>query len=92
MHLYSEPNVVQIVLSTAHPAKFNDAVSAALSSHSSFNFERDILPKEFHGLLDKERKVIDVKGTPEAVKEVVVREVGELVKKGQAGEGGKISV
>jgi hypothetical protein len=42
--------------------------------------------------LDKERKVIDVKGTPEAVKEVVVREVGELVKKLQASEGGKISV
>lgn len=74
----SASNIVQIVLSTAHPAKFNDAVSAALSSQPSFDFQRDIMPKEFEGLLEKERKVIDVKGTEEAVKEVVIREVGKL--------------
>ncbi|KAI5479406.1 hypothetical protein MNV49_003550 [Pseudohyphozyma bogoriensis] len=71
-------DVVQVVLSTAHPAKFNDAVSAALSSETSFDFKRDVLPKEFEGLLDKPRKVIDVKGSPEAVKEVVSREVEKL--------------
>lgn len=80
------------MLSTAHPAKFNDAVASALSSDPSFDFQRDIMPKEFDGLLEKERKVIDVKGTPEAVKEVVIREVGELMKKGQTKEGGSISV
>lgn len=80
----SSSDVHQIVLSTAHPAKFDAAVSTALSSQSSFNFERDILPKEFIGLLDKPRKVIGVKGTSNAVKEVVVREVGDLRKKAGA--------
>ena len=49
-----------MVLSTAHPAKFSEAVTRALQSSSHFNFERDVLPKEFHGLLDKEKRVIDV--------------------------------
>ena len=56
----SPPNTVQIVLSTAHPAKFSEAVTAALSSTPSFNFEKDVLPEEFRGLLDKERRVVVV--------------------------------
>ena len=52
-----------MVLSTAHPAKFSEAVTRALQSSSHFNFERDVLPKEFHGLLDKEKRVIDVRIT-----------------------------
>ncbi|KAK4051060.1 threonine synthase [Microbotryomycetes sp. JL201] len=71
-------NVVQIVLSTAHPAKFNDAVSSALSSDASFDFKRDVLPQEFEGLLDRERKVLDADNSPEAVKQIVAREVGQL--------------
>lgn len=52
----------QIVLSTAHPAKFAEAVTSSLeSSGASFNFERDVLPKEMIGLLEKERRVIHVK-------------------------------
>jgi threonine synthase len=54
------PNVYQIVLSTAHPAKFSEAVSRALEQLPNFNFDRDVLPKEFIGLLDKEKRVIDV--------------------------------
>ncbi|KAM0790020.1 threonine synthase [Microbotryomycetes sp. NB124-2] len=84
------PNVVQIVLSTAHPAKFNDAVSSALSSDSSFDFKRDVLPKEFEGLLDKERKVLDSDNSPEAVKEIVAREVGQL--RAAAARGNKASI
>ncbi|GAA5898345.1 hypothetical protein JCM6882_000133 [Rhodosporidiobolus microsporus] len=72
------PNVIQIVLSTAHPAKFDAAVSDALSSEPSFNFERDVLPTEFHGLLDLPRRVIGVKATPEAVKSVVREQVAKL--------------
>jgi threonine synthase len=56
----SSENVRQIILSTAHPAKFSEAVSKALEGSSKFNFERDVLPTEFHGLLEKERSVIDV--------------------------------
>ncbi|KAF7366544.1 Tryptophan synthase beta subunit-like PLP-dependent enzyme [Mycena sanguinolenta] len=50
----------QIMLSTAHPAKFSEAVTLALSAHPSFNFERDVLPAEFIGLLEKKRNVIDI--------------------------------
>jgi len=52
--------VRQIVLSTAHPAKFSEAVNRALEGSAQFNFDRDVLPVEFHGLLEKERRVIDV--------------------------------
>ncbi|KAJ7291127.1 tryptophan synthase beta subunit-like PLP-dependent enzyme [Mycena rebaudengoi] len=50
----------QIILSTAHPAKFSEAVSLALQASSSFDFQRDVLPEEFVGLLEKEKRVIDV--------------------------------
>jgi threonine synthase len=53
---------VQVVLATAHPAKFSDAVEQALSTQQSFNFDRDVLPDELRGLLEKEKRVIDVEG------------------------------
>ncbi|KAI0301245.1 tryptophan synthase beta subunit-like PLP-dependent enzyme [Russula brevipes] len=56
----SPPSVVQVVLSTAHPAKFSEAVTKALSTSQGFDFDRDVLPHEFRGLLEKERRVIDV--------------------------------
>ncbi|KAG8856272.1 threonine synthase [Serendipita sp. 411] len=52
--------VIQIVLSTAHPAKFSEAVTKALRSSPSFNFETQVLPSEFKGLLDRPRKVVEV--------------------------------
>ena len=67
-------NVRQIVLSTAHPAKFSDAVTRALSSVSAFNFDRDVLPDEFKGLLELPRRVTDVEAPqPELVKEAMER-------------------
>jgi threonine synthase len=57
------------VLSTAHPAKFSESVSRALEGSPNFNFDRDVLPPEFRGLLEKERRVIEVE-----------RPEGELVK------------
>ncbi|KAJ7747982.1 tryptophan synthase beta subunit-like PLP-dependent enzyme [Mycena maculata] len=50
----------QIMLSTAHPAKFSEAVTLALRDHPNFNFEQDVLPAEFVGLLEKKRNVIEV--------------------------------
>ena len=56
------PSTHQIILSTAHPAKFSEAVVSSLeSAGASFDFERDVLPPEMHGLLEKERRVIEVK-------------------------------
>lgn len=68
----STPSVVQVILSTAHPAKFSEAVTEALATSQSFNFERDVLPQEFRGLLEKERRVIDVdEPSEELVKKVI---------------------
>ncbi|KZT65174.1 tryptophan synthase beta subunit-like PLP-dependent enzyme [Daedalea quercina L-15889] len=70
-------NTAQVVLSTAHPAKFSEAVTRALQSAPSFNFEKDVLPEEFRGLLEKERRVIDVRNDVEAVKGVIEQFVGD---------------
>ncbi|PIL30500.1 hypothetical protein GSI_07200 [Ganoderma sinense ZZ0214-1] len=68
----NSPHVRQIVLSTAHPAKFSEAVTRALEGSPSFDFERDVLPPEFKGLLECERRVIDVEGADvELVKKVI---------------------
>lgn len=70
----NEPSTVQVVLSTAHPAKFSEAVTRALQNSPKFDFERDVLPPEFRGLLEKERRVIDVEAPRvELVKEVIER-------------------
>ncbi|UZJ54981.1 hypothetical protein CBS101457_004301 [Exobasidium rhododendri] len=54
-------NVHQIILSTAHPAKFSEAVTDSLSTANvPFDFEKDVLPKEMVGLLEKERRVESV--------------------------------
>lgn len=74
----NDPTTIQIVLSTAHPAKFSEAVSQALSPVSTFNFDRDVLPDEFKGLLEREKRVIDVE-RPDIglVKEVIERFVSK---------------
>ncbi|KAH9027513.1 tryptophan synthase beta subunit-like PLP-dependent enzyme [Lactarius deliciosus] len=66
------PSVVQVILSTAHPAKFSEVVTKALATSQSFNFERDVLPQELRGLLEKERRVIDVdEPSEELIKKVI---------------------
>ncbi|KAL4399381.1 threonine synthase [Malassezia pachydermatis] len=57
--------VPQIILSTAHPAKFSEAVVSSIASDSSEKealafFQTQVLPKEMHGLLEKERRVVGV--------------------------------
>ncbi|SPO29617.1 probable THR4 - threonine synthase (o-p-homoserine p-lyase) [Ustilago trichophora] len=70
----------QIVLSTAHPAKFAEAVTSSLeSAGAEFDFERDVLPKEMVGLLEKERRVIDVKPEGAAGVEGLVNAVKKVV-------------
>ena len=72
--IFSAANTRQIVLSTAHPAKFSEAVSRALEGSTHFDFNRDVLPTEFRGLLQKERRVIDVERPDvELVKGVIER-------------------
>src|SRR5438045_1205299 len=62
-------NTYQICLATAHPAKFSQAVEKALENFKEFKFE-SILPKEFIGLLEKEKKVVLVeRADPSLVKQ-----------------------
>ena len=82
----SSPDMVQLILSTAHPAKFSEAVTQALGNISGFSFEKDVLPEEFKDLLNKERRVIDVENSPEAVKKVIDdREPGDKAKEVEVG-------
>lgn len=51
----------------------------ALSDHASFDFNRDVLPDEFKGLLEKEKRIIEVDGPdPELTKKVVMDQVEKL--------------
>lgn len=78
---HKSKEVVQVVLSTAHPAKFSEAVTRALCNIQGFNFDRDVLPEEFKGLLKKERRVIDAEKSVDAVKDIINnRESGKKVK------------
>ncbi|KAF5365269.1 hypothetical protein D9758_005378 [Tetrapyrgos nigripes] len=76
MAKHNAPSVTQIVLATAHPAKFSEAVSKALQPIPQFSFEKDVMPEEFKGLLQKERRVVNVeKADPELVKKVIEERV-----------------
>ncbi|KJA25330.1 hypothetical protein HYPSUDRAFT_37830 [Hypholoma sublateritium FD-334 SS-4] len=71
----NSPNTHQIVLSTAHPAKFSEAVSRALADAPGFDFARDVLPAEFEGLLERERRVVDVERAEVALVKAVIEGV-----------------
>ncbi|TGO52436.1 hypothetical protein BCON_0141g00070 [Botryotinia convoluta] len=69
------PNTYHVSLSTAHPAKFANAVDLALKDEKSFSFNT-VLPKEFVGLEEKEKRVRVVPSTSwEDVRAIVVEEV-----------------
>ena len=62
------------MLSTAHPAKFSEAVTLALGAQPGFDFGKDVLPPEFMGLLEKKRNVIEVpQADVDLVKAVIER-------------------
>lgn len=90
VHPHSPPSTIQIVLSTAHPAKFSEAVTRALTSAPNFDFERDVLPEEFKGLLERQRNVVDVDAPDvELVKAVIEKFSGrsEAVQKSTVSRG-----
>lgn len=69
---------ILICLATAHPAKFSEAVENSLKNVAGFNFEKDVLPTEFIGLLEKERRVSYVeRADPQLIIEVIEKELRE---------------
>lgn len=71
------PQMPHISLATAHPAKFAGAVELALKQEAGFNFEEKVLPAEFVGLSQKEKRVISVENSWEKVREIVKKQVEE---------------
>ncbi|KAK2766972.1 threonine synthase [Arachnomyces sp. PD_36] len=65
-----------ISLSTAHPAKFVDAVDLALKEEEGYDFSK-VLPEEFIGLEEKENRVTSVPGGVgwEGIRSIVREEV-----------------
>lgn len=74
------PNVHHISLSTAHPAKFLDAVTLALKDEPGFDFEKQVLPEEFKALPFKEKRVTSVENSWEQVREIIKSQVEEDLK------------
>lgn len=70
------PGTNHISLSTAHPAKFAEAVDLALKEEEGYDFSK-VLPKEFVGLEEKESRITHVPGGAgwEGIRSIVREEV-----------------
>ena len=60
-------------------------MASALEKEESFNFERDVLPEEFKGLLEKERRVIDVSSADVELVKAVIDTVAQKTSKDAKG-------
>ena len=60
-----------ISMSTAHPAKFSQAVKLALKDEHGFEFEKSVLPPELARLAQMEKRVITVENSLETVREII---------------------
>lgn len=72
-------DVQYVSLATAHPAKFSAAVEMALENVDGFTFET-VLPEQFKGLMELEKRLVDCKADWKAVREIVVKEVEQELK------------
>lgn len=73
-------DVPHVSLSTAHPAKFSNAVDMALTGAEGYDFEEKVRPAEFVGMEQREKRVADVENSWEAVRELVKKQVEEELK------------
>lgn len=73
----SGPHMPHISMSTAHPAKFSQAVQLALKDESSFDFDKSVLPPELHRLSQMEKRVRFVENSWEVVREIIKKQVTE---------------
>ena len=70
----SGKDIHHISLATAHPAKFSHAVELALKDHADFSFQT-VLPEQFVGLEEMERRLLYCPADWQAVRKVVIEEV-----------------
>lgn len=65
-----------VALSTAHPAKFAEAVNKALEGQPGYEFERDVLPDEFKAMMTQDtKKLFADKADIETIKAIIVDEL-----------------
>jgi threonine synthase len=76
----TSPKSLMVTLSTAHPAKFLDAVQSALPE---LDFGATVMPEELRGIEKRERRVEHVKDGEKGVRRIVERYAEES--KGGAG-------
>lgn len=71
------PTTHTVSLATAHPAKFAGAVKLALDHAEGFDFEKDVLPTEFIGLEQREKKVRVVEASVgiAGMRDIIIEEV-----------------
>lgn len=76
------PQTHHVVLATAHPAKFSEAVKKALSQSRPFDFDAEVLPPEFVGLLEREARVRGVKqgASVKELREILDEEIAAEVR------------
>lgn len=70
------PGIHNVALSTAHPAKFSNAVEMALAEEKDFQF-KDILPSQLLGLESLPRRVIRVQRSSglDGIRKIIMNEV-----------------
>ena len=66
-----------IAMSTAHPAKFSEAVKMALKNENNFDFEKTVLPLELSRLSEMEKRVLTVENSWVTVKKIVKEQVAQ---------------
>jgi threonine synthase len=76
----NDKTLPHISLSTAHPAKFSGAVDMALKEEKEFDFAKQVLPAEFVGLEEKEKRVTTAPNDFKHVRELVKKQVDEELK------------
>ena len=84
-----EAHVPVVSLATAHPAKFAGAVEMALEKEPGFKFE-DVLPEQFVGLDQKEKRIIKVSASEglAGIRSVITKEVEKEKKEMEAKQNG----
>lgn len=70
-------HIPHISMSTAHPAKFSQAVKLALQDEHDFDFEKSVLPPELDRLAHMEKRVATVENSWETVREIIKGQVAE---------------
>jgi threonine synthase len=75
-YFISPPSVVQVVLSTAHPAKFSEAVTKALSTSQALTLSGMCTLKSSKGCWKKRGAADVVEPNKELVKKVIESKVG----------------